>query len=264
MEAKIARRRTPMANRDPLRIAPIAFALLALSACATLPSDPEARAEFQKVNDPAEPTNRAIFAANRYVDANALKPVAQGYKDYVPGGARRSIHNFVNNMAEPGIAVNDLLQGNLARAWNTTERFAVNTTVGGVGLFDVASDLDLPRHQADFGQTLGVWGVGPGPKVQLPLLGPSDLRDAAGQVVGLATNPLNAVTGGAGIVLTVGSGLGVVDGRAGLLSATDSLERSSLDYYATLRSLQEQRRAKLVEEGKAGLVDQSSAGKTTR
>ncbi len=253
-----------MPDQDLLRPIRILFGLLALSACAHAPADPAARAEFNQTDDPAEPTNRKIFSANQYVDRNALKPVAESYKEYVPGGARRGIHNFVNNLAEPGIAVNDVLQGNLARAWNTTQRFAVNSTVGGAGLFDVASGWDLPRHQADFGQTLGVWGVAPGPKVQLPLFGPSDVRDATGQVVGLVTNPLNAVTGGAAAVLAVGSGLGVVDGRAGLLSVTDAMERDSLDYYATLRSLQEQRRAKLVAEGKAGLVQPDSAAKPTQ
>ena len=250
-----------MTDRDLLRPACIAFCLLALSACAAAPSDPAARAEFNQTDDPIEPANRAVFSANQYVDRNALKPAAQSYKEYVPGSARRRIHDFVNNLSEPGIAVNDVLQGNLARAWNTTQRFAVNSTVGGAGLFDVAAGWNLPRHQADFGQTLGVWGVGPGPKLQLPLLGPSDLRDAAGQVVGLATNPLNAVTGGAAVALTVGSGLGVIDGRAGLLSATDAMERESLDYYATLRSLMEQRRAKLVAEGKAGRVQPDGSAK---
>ena len=122
---------------------------------------------------------------------------------------------FVGNLAQPEIAVNDVLQGNFSRAWNTTERFGVNTTVGGAGVFDVASGWDLPGHPADFGQTLGVWGVDSGPAVQLPLLGPTNARDAVGTVVGSAMNPLGFAGGGAAsAVTTVGAGLGVVDGRA--------------------------------------------------
>ena len=228
---------------------------LALAACAHAPADPEARAEFQKNNDPAEPTNRAIFSANQFVDRNALRPVARGYNEYVPGAVRRSLHNFVSNLEEPGVAVNDVLQGNVSRAWNTTQRFVVNTTVGGAGLFDVATDWNRPHHSADFGQTLGVWGVGPGPAVQLPFFGPSNVRDSVGKVAGIVTNPLTFVSGGAASVVTAASGgVGVVDGRARLLPTTDGLEKSSLDYYATLRSVMAQRRARLVAEGKAGAV----------
>jgi phospholipid-binding lipoprotein MlaA len=226
-----------------------------LSACAHAPADPEARAEYNQNNDPAEPTNRAIFAGNQFVDHHALQPVARGYKDHVPDRVRKSIHNFVGNLGQPAVAVNDVLQGNFSRAWNTTQRFAINTTVGGVGLFDVATDWNRPEHSADFGQTLGVWGVGPGPAVQLPIFGPSNVRDGFGKIVGLITNPVNFVPGGAAATVGMASGgLGVVDGRADLLSTTDSLEHSSLDYYAALRSATAQRRAALVAEGKAGLV----------
>lgn len=228
---------------------------LALSACAHAPADPEARAEFQRNNDPAEPTNRAVFRANQFVDRNALRPVARGYAEYVPSPVRGSLHNFVSNLEEPGIAVNDVLQGNVSRAWNTTQRFAVNTTVGGAGLFDVATDWHRPHHEADFGQTLGVWGVAPGPAVQLPLFGPSNVRDTVGKVGGIVLNPLTFVTGTTATTVTAASGgIGVVDGRSRLLSTTDSLERSSLDYYATLRSVMAQRRAYLVAEARVGAV----------
>jgi phospholipid-binding lipoprotein MlaA len=229
--------------------------VLLLSACAHAPADPEARADYDRTNDPAEPTNRTIFAGNQFVDHHALQPIARGYEDYVPGRVRKSIHNFVGNLGQPSVAINDVLQGNFSRAWNTTQRFAINTTAGGIGLFDVATDWDRPEHNADFGQTLGVWGAGPGPAVQLPLFGPSNVRDGVGKVVGMVTNPTSFVSGGAAaVVSTASGGLGAVDSRAGLLSATDSLEHTSLDYYATLRSVMAQRRAALVAEGKAGLV----------
>jgi phospholipid-binding lipoprotein MlaA len=230
--------------------------LLSLLSCAQVPSDPEARADYELNNDPAEPTNRAIFAGNQFVDHHVLKPVARGYEDYVPGRVRSSIHNFVSNLGQPAVAVNDLLQGNVSRAWDTTQRFAINTTVGGAGLFDVATDWKRPAHKADFGQTLGVWGVGPGPVVQLPLFGPSNLRDSIGQVVGLVTDPTNLVPGSAAVtaVKTTSGSVGFVDTRANLLSTTDALERTSLDYYAALRSAAAQRRAALVSEGKIGDV----------
>jgi phospholipid-binding lipoprotein MlaA len=132
-------------------------ALLVIAACAHVPSDPAARADDNKVDDPAESTNRAVFGANQTVDRNALKPVAAAYRDHVPAGARQSVHNFASNLGEPKVLVNDLLQGNVRRAWNTTQRFVVNSTIGGAGFFDVADDFGLPHHTADFGQTFGVW-----------------------------------------------------------------------------------------------------------
>jgi len=229
---------------------------LAQAACAHPPAEPQARAEYERNNDPAEPTNRAIFAGNKFVDDNALQPIARGYQDYVPGRVRKSLHNFVSNLGQPAIAVNDVLQGNFSRSWNTLQRFVINTTVGGAGLFDVATDWDRPGHLADFGQTLGVWGVGPGPSVQLPLFGPSNVRDSVGKVIDLVSNPTNFIIpgGAAATVSTATGGVGFIDGRAGLLSTTVPLEHSSLDYYAALRSAAAQRRAALVAEGKAGDV----------
>jgi phospholipid-binding lipoprotein MlaA len=233
----------------------LVISALSLIACAHAPTDPEDRAQYERINDPAEPTNRTIFAGNQFLDRHALQPVARGYENYVPGGVRRSIHNFTGNLAQPNIAVNDVLQGNFHRAWNTTQRFAINTTAGGAGLFDVATDWDRPGHSADFGQTLGVWGVDPGPAVQLPLLGPSNVRDSVGKAVDFITKPTNYIPGGAMATISLaGSGLGLVDSRADLLPTTDTLEKSSLDYYAALRSVTAQRRAALVADGKAGLI----------
>ena len=228
---------------------------LALAACAHPPAEPQARAEYERNNDPAEPTNRVVFAGNKFVDDNALQPIARGYEDYVPGRVRKSMHNFVSNLGQPAIAVNDVLQGNFSRSWNTLQRFVINTTVGGAGLFDVATDWDRPGHLADFGQTLGVWGVGPGPSVQLPLFGPSNVRDSVGKVIDLVSNPTNFIPGGAAATVgTATGGVGFIDGRAALLSTTGPLEHNSLDYYAALRSAAAQRRAALVAEGKAGKV----------
>ena len=225
--------------------------VLALGACAEVPTDPLARMAYDEANDPAEPTNRVIFDGNQWVDRNALQPAARAYQDYVPGGVRDRLRNFSQNLKAPVVLVNDVLQGNMSRAWTTTQRFAVNTTVGGAGLFDVASGWDLPAHEADFGQTLGVWGAGPGPSVQLPLLGPSNLRDAAGTAFGFLGDPIGYVPG-MQVIQMSGSAVGAFDGRARMLPVTDDLEKSSLDYYATLRSMYAQHRAAFIEEGKAG------------
>ncbi len=226
---------------------------LTFAGCAQRPANPDARADYDRADDPAEPTNRAIFAANMFVDRHALKPVARAYAANVPRPVRGGIRNFVGNLAAPEIAVNDVLQGNLGRAATTSGRFLVNTTLGGLGVFDVASGWDMPAHEASFGQTLGVWGVGPGPAVQLPLLGPSNVRDSIGSLLGLVANPASYVPGGAAAAVSASAGgLGAIDGRAGRLSTTDKLEANSVDYYATLRSLAAQRSAALVAAGRAG------------
>jgi len=233
-----------------------AASAFAFTACAHPPADPVARAEYNRSNDPAEPTNRAIFTANKFVDDNALKPVAEVYQEHVPGRVQKSIRNFTGNLRQPAVALNDVLQGNFSRSWNTIQRFTINTTVGGAGLFDVATDWNRPDHSADFGQTLGVWSIGPGPTVQLPLLGPSNVRDSVGKVVDMVANPTNFIPGSA--IATVGmvsGAAGAVDGRARMLKATDSLERNSLDHYAASRDAAAQRRAALVDEGKEGKVD---------
>lgn len=233
----------------------------AFTACTHPPATTEARIEYERHNDPAEPANRVVFRGNRFVDDNALQPVARTYKEHVPGRVQKSIHNFAENLSQPTVALNDVLQGNFSRSWNTIQRFVINTTIGGAGLFDVATDWDRPGHEADFGQTLGVWGVGPGPSVQLPLLGPSNVRDTVGMVVDIVANPTTLIPGGAiTTVNTVATGAGVVDGRARALDATDTLERDSLDYYAASRSAAAQRREALVAEGKAGEIDRAKEG----
>ena len=172
-----------------------------------------------------------------------MRPVAKAYSEYVPEGVRTGVHNVVQNLKEPAVAVNDLLQGNVKRAWELVQRLAVNTTVGGVGVVDMAAKWGLPPHKADFGQTLAVWGVGEGPFVELPLLGPSNSRDAMGAVVDMALNPLTFVGGPPATYATAAtSGANLVDTRAQHLKDLDELERNSLDYYATLRSVYRQHR----------------------
>ena len=206
-------------------------------------------------HDPGEPVNRTMFGGNVFVDGHVLRPVARTYANNVPGGVRRSIHSFVNNLGEPVVLINDLGQANFSRSWNTSKRFIINTTLGGLGLFDVASMWGMPYHDADFGQTFGVWGIPAGPEIQLPLLGFSNVRDTAGRVVGIIVNPATLASGSVIAVLdATKTGLGLVDGRARLLPVTDQVQKTALDPYATLRAMTEQNRAEFVREGIQGRV----------
>ena len=224
--------------------APVVVGLLLLcSGCATSLSDPPSADEADSDNDPAEGVNRAIFKANLAADHAVMRPVAQAYTDHVPEVVQTGVHNVVQNLKEPAVALNDLLQGNVKHAWQSVQRLAVNTTVGAVGVVDVAAKWGLPPHKADFGQTLAVWGVGEGPFVELPLLGPSNPRDALGTAVDMALNPLTFVGGAPATYASVATGgANFVDVRAQHLHDLDELERNSLDYYATLRSVYRQHR----------------------
>ena len=164
-----------------------------LAGCATPPpdDDPDGKAEFEQINDPLEPTNRAIFSFNQEVDTYFLRPVAQGYRFAVPRYGRDRVSDFLDNLKTPLYLANDLLQGNFTMAGATIERFLLNTTFGVAGLMDVADPLGIPGHQSDFGQTMGVWGVGEGPYLVLPLFGPSNPRDAVGMAVESFGDPLD-------------------------------------------------------------------------
>ena len=217
--------------------------LLLCTGCAASSSDPASADDADSDNDPAEGVNRAIFKANLAADHAVMRPVAQAYTDHVPEAVQTGVHNVVQNLKEPAVALNDLLQGNVKHAWQSVQRLAVNTTVGAVGVVDVAAKWGLPPHKADFGQTLGVWGVGEGPFVELPLLGPSNPRDALGTAVDMALNPLTFVGGAPATYAGVATGgANFVDVRAQHLHDLDELERNSLDYYATLRSVYRQHR----------------------
>ena len=143
-------------------------ALGALGGCATTGGNPD---------DPLEGYNRAMFSFNDSVDKAVIKPVATGYKKVMPEVARTGVTNFFSNLGDVWIGVNNVLQGKVGPGVSDFGRFAINTTVGIFGLFDVASDAGLEKHNEDFGQTLGRWGVGTGAYVVLPILGPSDVRD---------------------------------------------------------------------------------------
>jgi len=199
------------------------------------------------VYDPLEPMNRAIFKANMAVDRAFVKPVAKGYRALLPEFVRDRFRSFVENLVEPRVFINDILQVRLNAAGMTFARFLMNSTIGIGGLFDPAAKHGLPRQTGDFGQTLYTWGVGDGPYLVLPFFGPSNLRDGLGFGVDLLTeghtNPLNEVV--SENRSTVNVTLGVIYGidlRARNIETLDALEANSIDLYATLRSVSQQHR----------------------
>jgi phospholipid-binding lipoprotein MlaA len=194
--------------------------------------------------DPYESYNRAMFSFNDTVDTYALKPVATGYKKVTPGFVQTGVSNFFGNLADAWTGVNNLLQGKGQDGMSDLSRFALNSTLGIVGLFDIASEAGLQKHKEDFGQTLGVWGLSSGPYLVLPILGPSTVRDTVALPVDISgdiwryKDPTN--------VRNIGTALRVVDTRAGLLDASSLLEDAALDRYEFLRDGYLQRRESQV------------------
>lgn len=233
-------------------------ATAALPGCATRPpaSDPEALAEFRETNDPIEPWNRGVFAVNQAVDRAVVRPVARAYREVVPRPVRTGVRNVLGNLRSPVILVNDLLQGETGRASVTLRRFLINTTLGVGGIFDAARDqYGLPGHSEDFGQTLAVAGVPEGPYLFLPLLGPSNPRDLLGFGVDIAANPLTWVDFGGAHTLTAINDYGrpavtALDAREAVLDPVETVERESLDPYATFRSAYRQLRRREIANGR--------------
>lgn len=206
---------------------------------------PPPAAEAEGTDDPFEKENRAIFDFNNQVDKMVLVPVANGYRAVLPEPVRDSIHNVLQNLDEPIIFANDVLQARPDLAATTATRFIVNSTAGVGGLFDVASKANLPFHSNDLGVTFAVWGLGEGPYLMLPILGPSNVRDAIGEGGDAYADPGNIVASDYHYVWAsfVRAGTQGIDERSRNIETLADIERTSLDYYATIRSLYRQRRA---------------------
>jgi len=201
----------------------------------------------EAISDPLEGLNRAIFTVNDGLDIFVLRPVAALYGFVMPAMVKRGVSNFFDNLNAPVVLANDVLQLEFADAATTTGRFAVNSTVGVLGLFDVAENFGLPDHPADFGQTLYAYGVGPGPYLVLPLLGPSTTRHGVGKAVDTFLHPLT-------YVLEPGPSFArgaaeTVAGRERLLAPLEDLRATSIDYYAALRSAYYQDRRVVLRKG---------------
>jgi phospholipid-binding lipoprotein MlaA len=232
---------------------------LLTSGCATgtkpaTPSAASAAAE-EDFNDPFEDTNRAIFRFNQAVDRTVLVPVAKAYRTALPSPIRDSLRDFLNNLRAPLIFANDTLQGDFGRAKDTVVRFVVNSTIGMGGFVDVAGRWGIPYHEEDFGVTLGVWGVPEGPYIVVPVLGPSNPRDIGGQVVESFGDPWNIEAANHSLVWVtfLRGGVSGIDQRSRYIETLADIERTSLDYYATIRSLYRQRRAALIHHNNENL-----------
>jgi phospholipid-binding lipoprotein MlaA len=232
--------------------------LVVMTGCAMPPTDdPEALAAYREANDPIEPMNRYFFDLNNFADEILMKPLAGWYYIALPDFAQDGIRNAVNNVRTPVILANDLFQGEFERAGTTFGRFLVNSTLGLGGLFDVAEKMGLERHDEDFGQTMAVAGVDEGPYLVLPLIGPSNPRDAFGKIVDAFLDPMTYLTffTNVGWINTTRNGLDIVDFRARNLQTLDQIKKGSLDYYATVRSLYRQRRADEISNGNPNLME---------
>ncbi|MDE0799592.1 MAG: VacJ family lipoprotein [Rhodospirillaceae bacterium] len=231
-----------------------AFTMFALGACASKPpaTDTEAFRAYEQNNDPLEPWNRSMMQIDQGLDTVFFNPVISVYQTVVPKPGRRGVSNAIRNFRTPITLVNDIFQGEGSRAGTTLRRFLINSTVGLFGLFDVAQYWGLPYHSEDLGQTLAVWGVGEGPYLYFPILGPSGGRDITGYAVdnigidimswvGRADNPFwwqVAYFGGL-----------AVDIKGNAKPTLEELKASSIDYYTALRSAYRQNRAKEIRNG---------------
>ena len=213
------------------------------------PDAAERQAPAAPVSDPAEKVNRAAFAVDQTLDRVAIAPTARVYRAGTPHPVREMVQHFASNLREPTVFIAETLQAHPRRAATAVGRFVVNSTVGVGGMFDLAGHMGMAPHETDMGVTLGRWGVPPGPTVEVPILGPSSLRDATGGLLGIALDPATYVSGGVIPVIHIaGTVVGTVDARARRLPLTDELRRTSPDYYASLRERNARGRAARVRE----------------
>ena len=220
-------------------------ALALLAGCATPPG------QQRDPRDPFEPVNRGIYKFNERVDRAVVRPTARAYQTVVPQFVRNSVGNVFSNLREVRNVVNNTLQGKFTDAYSDFGRFAINSTLGVLGLFDIASEAGIEKHDEDFGQTLGWWGVRGGPFIMLPIFGPSNARDTVGWAADFLTDPVTYVDPSAARYQL--SGTRLVSRRAELLDAKQVLDAAALDPYVFIRDAYLQRRQNLVYDGKPPL-----------
>jgi phospholipid-binding lipoprotein MlaA len=221
------------------RLAALLLAASLLGGCATS-GNPK---------DPIEGFNRAMFGINEVLDGAVIKPVATGYDAALPLPVKTGVTNFFANIADVFIAVNNLLQGKVPEAFGDAGRVAINSTVGILGLFDVASDLGFEKHDEDFGQTFAHWGVGNGAYVVVPFFGPRTARDTVGLILDLKVDPVSNVDH----IPSRNSllALRITNDRANALPADKVIEEAALDKYSYIRDAYLQRRRNLIHDGNA-------------
>ncbi len=224
-----------------LRLIATLLSIVLLAGCAQTPNQPD------NVADPWVSVNRNIYTFNDRVDTYVLKPTADAYRFVTPRFVRNRVTDFFDNVSYPGVVLNDLLQGKFSQSLHDTTRFVINTVWGLGGLFDVASQMDIRSHNEDFGQTLAVWGVGEGPYIVIPVLGPSTTRDVWQYPAGVATNPITYYATGA--VSWPLFGLRIINTRANLEQANQLRNEAAVDPYAFTRSAYQQYRTNLIYDG---------------
>lgn len=222
-----------------LLIAACALALPASAAPAPAPDD-AAEAKAYGDDDPFSGYNHAMFEFNRVVDGLLLKPAAQIYRGIVPEEGRTGVSNALANLYSPVTLGNSILQGDVTNSFATLWRFLINSTVGIGGLFDVASEIPLKNRTTDFGQTLAIYGAEPGNYVVLPIIGPSNVRDAFGRLADMFMQPWVYIDGGLSLAIYTAT---AVDARATNMKLIDDIYASSVDPYTTFKSGFTQKRA---------------------
>ncbi|MCP4407243.1 MAG: VacJ family lipoprotein [Gammaproteobacteria bacterium] len=224
----------------------LAAVLILLNGCAAVPKD-----EYN--SDPWEGVNRKVYKFNRVLDKHLVKPVADTYVKVTHVSLRRRITNFFTNLNGINVFLNDYLQGKFKQGFADTTRFVLNSTFGILGLFDIATEFGFKQHEEDFGQTLAVWGVGPGPYLMLPVLGPYTLRNTPGFAFSYYTNPLFLVDD---LRITIPlATLGLVDLRASAEGAISFIDEAAVDPYAFMREAYLQRRNFLIHDGSPPVDD---------
>lgn len=201
----------------------------------------------QNARDPLEPFNRGVYTFNDTLDNVVMKPLATGYQAVLPQFVRTGVTNFFSNLDDVTVIVNSILQLKIPQAVSDTGRLLINSTIGILGFFDVATHLGLEKHNEDFGQTLGYWGIGNGPYLVLPFIGPSSFRDGVGRWVDWKTDPVRWEDH----IRTRNQfmALRIVNTRANLLDSEKVLDAAAIDRYAFLRDAYLQRRRSLVYDG---------------
>ncbi|MCF8474844.1 MAG: VacJ family lipoprotein [Emcibacter sp.] len=231
----------------------LSMALLLTTGCAKRPpnGDLQAIEQYENDNDPLEPMNRAIFSFNEGFDRTILEPAARFYRQFGPPDIRKGVSNFVNNWREPLTFVNDILQAKPGRAFSSMSRFVINSTFGLLGILDTATYWGIEHHSEDFGETFAVWGIGEGPYLMLPILGPSNVRDFTGFMTEFFYDPVSLWLDHKGWTY-VRYGRLALRGliyREENLETLDDLGKSSTDFYATIRSAYRQNRNYDINNG---------------
>ena len=233
----------------------ISFLILLTAGCAAVPKDPAALAAYREATDPLEPMNRKIFAFNMAADKYAMRPIVKGYRKVTTPGFRLKARTFLSNLKTPLTVVNDLLQLNFKNAGRDLSRFVINSTIGFLGVYDVADRMGIAPNYQGFGTTMAVWGIPAGPYLVLPFLGPSNVRDAAGTAANVVFDPFTYISyqndnddvTRAFIIADIVEALAAYENSLELL---DEGRKSSLDFYAYMRSMYQQYRKKTIENAK--------------